>query len=60
MMVESGGHEYYMVYRKGNHELRKIINSDDDYEIVCTGHYEECMRKMDEIKAENFEYDYNL
>jgi hypothetical protein len=59
--METGGHEYYMKFNRGNHELRKITDeANDEYEVVFSGHYEKCIEKMNKIKAENFDYDYNL
>lgn len=58
--METGGFEYYLFYKRGQHELRKIINSDDDYEVVFSGHYEACIKHYQKIRNKNFEYDYNL
>lgn len=57
----TGDDEYYIHYKRGTHELRKIVDDDDsDYEVVFTGNLKSCMKEFNKIKEKNFEYDYNL
>ncbi|MNH66558.1 hypothetical protein D3C73_185920 [compost metagenome] len=57
----TGGNEYYMTFKNGNHELRKITNEDTaDYETVTCGHYQKCQAVMTDIMNSNIEYDHNL
>lgn len=58
--METGGYEYYIRYKRGQHELRKVLDDDnDEYEIVFTGDYDKCIEKLGQIRAKNFKYDYS-
>ncbi len=57
----TGGEEYYIRFSNGAHELRMITDDEESYyEVVFTGHIDQCINKMTEIIADNVDYDYNL
>lgn len=57
----TGGEEYYLTFVNGNHELRKLTNEETgDYDVIESGHFEKCKATMNEIIANNIDYDYNL
>ena len=55
----TGGLEYMIRYRKGTlYILRESF--DDEFEEIFQGHHEECQAKMQEIIADNYEYDLGI
>lgn len=57
----TGGEEYYIIYSKGTHELRRITDDNtSDYEVVFTGFYESCVSEIEKICDENADYDLSL
>jgi hypothetical protein len=48
---------FYIMFCKGTHEVRRIINSNDDYEVVFKGKYEDCIIHL---MLENVSYQESL
>jgi hypothetical protein len=57
----TGGTEYYIIFSKGNHQLRKVTNENTgDYEVIMTAHFQNCEAAMKSIIESNYEYDHNI
>jgi len=56
----TGGEEYYLLYKNGTHEVRRVTSFEGDYDVVFIGNYNSCLEFLDTLVESNFEYDLNL
>jgi hypothetical protein len=54
----TGGEHYWIRFYNGQHEVRKA--NGQSYDVVFTGHFEDCLRYLEDLMRINYEYDHNL
>ena len=57
----SGGEHYYIIFKNGNHAvMRETPDFEPENETVFTGHYEKCVKFIDDLVNANADYDLNI
>lgn len=60
--VYTGGEHYWIMYYHGGYAVMMEMPEcyDENRVVFHSGSYSACVRKLDEIVANNYEYDMNL
>ena len=57
----TGGEHYWIRFHNGTHEVRReTYDCCPDNETVFRGHYEDCVKWLENEVASNYEYDHDL